>query len=123
MTPSGHTSGGERRYQPEDLEQLRRILEMKDVLGLGLDEIKGFLDSEARIAELRNAYRRDSGAQDQAAKMRRREILEEALVLAESLAAQLSVKLAKMDAFRSKLSSDVERCRELLAELTDLTEH
>ena len=43
--------------------------------------------------------------------------LQEALVLNESLAEQISAKLARMDAFRAKLSNDAQRCRELLAEL------
>ena len=35
----------------------------------------------------------------------------------ESLAQQISTKLARMDGFRTKLLGDARRCRELLAEL------
>ena len=38
-------------------------------------------------------------------------------MLNESLAQQISAKLARMDGFRTKLLSDARRCRELLAEL------
>ena len=38
-------------------------------------------------------------------------------MLNESLAQQISAKLARMDGFRTKLRSDAQRCRELLAEL------
>ena len=40
LVPSGRTSGGERRYTEADLEQLRRILSLKEVLGMNLEEIK-----------------------------------------------------------------------------------
>jgi hypothetical protein len=43
--------------------------------------------------------------------------LQEALELNETLAQQLSAKLARMDAFRAKLAHDAQRCRELLAQL------
>ena len=38
-------------------------------------------------------------------------------MLNESLAEQIRSKLARMDTFRSKLTQDAQRCRELLAEL------
>jgi hypothetical protein len=38
-------------------------------------------------------------------------------MLNESLAEQISAKLARMDGFRAKLVNDARRCRELLAEL------
>ena len=38
-------------------------------------------------------------------------------MLNESLAEQISTKLARMDDFRSKLRSDAQRCRDLLTEL------
>ena len=38
-------------------------------------------------------------------------------MLNESLAEQIRSKLARMDAFRAKLTHDAERCRDLLAEL------
>jgi hypothetical protein len=37
--------------------------------------------------------------------------------LNESLAEQISTKLARMEGFRSKLEHDAQRCRELLADL------
>ncbi len=39
------------------------------------------------------------------------------MVLNESLAQQISTKLARMDGFRTKLLEDARRCRELLAGL------
>ncbi len=41
LTPSLYTAGGERRYTSEDLAHLGRILELREVLGMNLDEIQG----------------------------------------------------------------------------------
>jgi MerR family transcriptional regulator, repressor of the yfmOP operon len=117
LTPSLYTSGGERRYTSEDLTQLGRILELREVLGMNLDEIKEFLAFETRLDELRTTYRATRGGTSARAKHEQRATLLEALELNESLAEQLNAKLARMDTFRAKLSGDAERCRQLLAEL------
>ena len=117
LTPSLYTAGGERRYTPEDLDHLQRILELREVLGMNLDEIREFLALETRLDELRASYRATKGATTKKAQAAQKATLEEALVLNESLAQQISAKLARMDGFRTKLLSDAQRCRELLAEL------
>ena len=65
LTPSLYTSGGERRYTPEDLAHLRRILELREVLGMNLDEIREFLAFETRLDELRASYRAEEGRDEQ----------------------------------------------------------
>jgi DNA-binding transcriptional MerR regulator len=117
LAPSLYTPGGERRYTVEDLELLERILELREVLGMNLDEIREFLALETRLDELRAAYRATRGATSKKARTAQKATLQEALELNESLAKQLADKLARMDAFRAKLAGDAKRCRELLAEL------
>ncbi len=117
LTPSLYTAGGERRYTPEDLDHLQRILELREVLGMNLDEIREFLALETRLDELRASYRATKGGTTKKAQEAQKVTLEEALVLNESLAHQISAKLARMDGFRTKLLSDAQRCRELLGEL------
>ena len=53
LTPSLYTPGGERRYTADDLTHLQRILELREVLGMNLDEIREFLALETRLDELR----------------------------------------------------------------------
>jgi DNA-binding transcriptional MerR regulator len=117
LTPSLYTSGGERRYTPQDLTHLQRILELREVLGMNLEEIREFLTLETRLDELRASYRATRSANSKKALAEQRATLQEALLLNESLAEQISVKLARMDGFRAKLRSDALRCRELLTEL------
>jgi DNA-binding transcriptional MerR regulator len=117
LTPSLYTPGGERRYTPDDLAHLQRILELREVLGMNLEEIREFLALETRLDELRTSYRATKNATSKKALADQKATLQEALVLNESLAEQISAKLARMDGFRSKLRSDAQRCRELLTEL------
>ncbi len=117
LTPSLYTPGGERRYTNDDLIHLDRIFELREVLGMNLDEIKEFLALETRLDELRTRYRARKGETSARAKAAQKATLREALELNESLAEQLNAKLARMDAFRAKLVGDAQRCRELLAEL------
>jgi DNA-binding transcriptional MerR regulator len=117
LCPSQYTAGGERRYRETDLVQLQRILELREALGMNLEEIKEFLDSEQRLDEVRAAYRAKRDVNTAAARRQQKELLEEALLLNESLKEQLDAKLTRMDAFRATLAQNAERCRQLLAEL------
>ena len=121
LTPSLYTPGGERRYTESDLSQLRRILELREVLGMNLDEIKEFLFFETRLDVLRTDYRAKRDVTTPESRAEQRVTLQEALVLLESLAEQLNAKLARMDSFRAKLTGDARRCRELLDELDGTT--
>ncbi len=120
LTPSGHTAGGERRYEPQDLQRLERILELKELVGMNLDEIRSYLSSEIRLDELRVAYHAHKDDASGTARDQRREILKEALDLQVSLIDRLDAKLDRLSEFRSSMSARVERCRELLDELSDV---
>ena len=117
LSPSDYTAGGERRYRESDLVQLRRILELREALGMNLEEIKEFLESEQRLDEVRAAYRAKREVNTKAARLQQKELLEEALRLNESLKERLDAKLARMDGFRATLAQNADRCRQLLAEL------
>ncbi len=117
LTPSLYTAGGERRYTADDLEHLQRILELREALGMNLDEIREFLSLERRLDELRATYRATKVATTKKARVEQKATLQEAMELNESLAQQISAKLERMDGFRAKLLHDARRCRELLAEL------
>ena len=79
LAPSEYTAGGERRYRDSDLVQLQRILELREALGMNLEEIKEFLESEQRFDEVRVAYRANRDVNTAAARRQRKALLEEAL--------------------------------------------
>ncbi len=117
LSPSLHTRGGQRRYTQDDLMQLSRILELREVLGMNLDEIRDFLSFQNRLEELRATYRATKYSTTKRARAEQKATLLEALTLNESLAEQINAKLARMDSFRAKIAGDAQRCRELLAAL------
>ena len=65
LTPSLYTAGGERRYTADDLAHLQRILELRQVLGMNLDEIREFLALETRLDELPRLVPCREGRHDQ----------------------------------------------------------
>jgi DNA-binding transcriptional MerR regulator len=67
-------SGQHRLYSDAEVERLRELIRLKELLGVTLDELKTLLSAEEARAEVRAQLRRDDvGAE------RRRELLSEAL--------------------------------------------
>ncbi|MGH7904810.1 MAG: MerR family transcriptional regulator [Candidatus Dormibacteraceae bacterium] len=112
FTPTGHTAGGERRYREEDAGQLKRILELRDGLGLSLDEVKAFIDSERRLTELRSAYQESSGRPEVRARLR-----EEAIAIRKDMVERIDAKTAQLESLRRDLVAAIARSEEALAEL------
>lgn len=117
LTPSLYTAGGERRYTTDDIAHLERILELREVLGMNLDEIREFLALETRLDEVKATYRANKGDTTKKARAVQKAMLQEAAELNESLAKQLTDKLARMQSFQAKLAGDAKRSREILAEM------
>ncbi len=110
LTPSGRTPGGLRRYSAADLARVERIRELQTLLGFNLDEIKGVLGTEDRLAALREEYRSSRTGQG-----RRRELLREILVLRERLRETVQAKIERLEGFRADLDASIERIHDLLA--------
>ncbi len=67
-------SGGHRLYTPAEVERLREVIRLKQLLGVTLDELKDLLTAEEARAAVRAQLRRDDVHPE-----RRRELLAEAL--------------------------------------------
>ncbi|MGN6169289.1 MAG: MerR family transcriptional regulator [Solirubrobacteraceae bacterium] len=65
--------GKHRAYSEADVERLREIVRLKELLGLSLEQLSQLLEAEAARAELRREYHRTDNPQ------RRKTILEQAL--------------------------------------------
>lgn len=111
LVPSGHTSGGARRYTEDDLARLRHIREMQELMSFGLDEIGEVLRAEDRLGELRSEYhaaaRRD----------RQEEILAEAVEINDRLRAQVRQKLIELNRVLGELEAKADRYRLRAAEM------
>jgi DNA-binding transcriptional MerR regulator len=105
-------SGGHRLYSPEEVERLREVIRLKELLGVTLQELKDLLAAEEARAAVRAELRREDVAPE-----RRRELLEEAqghidrqLQLVEHRAGELARLRAELLVTRGRVQ---ERLREL----------
>jgi len=73
-SPSSRTAGSHRTYSVEEVERLREIMRLKELLGLSLEELGTLLAAEEARAAVRAQLRRDDVDAS-----RRRELLHEAL--------------------------------------------
>ena len=64
LVEPARTGGGNRRYSPADLDQLRRITDLTEA-GVNIEGVRRILELEAKVAELTRALdqaRRAAGA-------------------------------------------------------------
>jgi MerR family transcriptional regulator, repressor of the yfmOP operon len=108
----GRERGAHRLYEPEDVERLRELLSLKELLGLSLEELRELVAAESARAELREEWR--SGDPDP---VRRRQILEESLA---HIARQLDLirrRREQIERLEGELVAKRRRVRERLREL------
>jgi MerR family transcriptional regulator, repressor of the yfmOP operon len=70
----GRAPGSHRLYEPADVEGLRELLNLRDLLGISLEELRELASAESARAALRREWR--SGVEEPG---RRHEILDQAL--------------------------------------------
>ena len=104
-------TGAHRTYTEADLERLREILRLKDLLGLTLDELKALVAAE----EARNVLRAEFRATEDPGERRR--ILGEGLVHLDAQLALVRRRLAELQALERELADRRARNRRKMAEL------
>ncbi|MDQ1421654.1 MAG: MerR family transcriptional regulator, repressor of the yfmOP operon [Acidimicrobiaceae bacterium] len=107
----GHSPGGSRRYTDADAARLRRIMELRSVMGFDLERIGEILESEDRLAQLKAEARRGISEE------RRREILAEAIAINARMREQVRAKRAVLDGFLAELESKAAHYATLAVEL------
>ena len=110
IVPASTTPGGLRRYSESDVARVERIMELKTLLGLNLDEVALVLRNEDRIAQIRQTYHDERTSAEE-----RRQLTRECLTLQEDLRATVEAKRAALDAFLADLDARITRARALLA--------
>ena len=63
--PSDRALGKHRSYGEADVERVREILRLRDLLGLSLDELSKLLEAETARAEIRRQYRQTEDPETQ----------------------------------------------------------
>ncbi|MCL4533915.1 MAG: MerR family transcriptional regulator [Bacteroidetes bacterium] len=108
LVPSVKLDGGMRLYTEEDLRRIDRILELRELLGLSLKEIKRILEAEEARASLLLAARREPTPES------RRADLEKALAIAEDQLALIRARLKEMRALEGRLADEAQGLRDAL---------
>ena len=104
--------GAHRVYAEADVERLRDVLQLKELLGLSLDELKTLVEAEEARAALRAEWQ--AGDADEG---RRRTILEEALGHLERQLQLLRARRAAIEELEGELTARRRRVQKRLREL------
>ena len=112
LVPSVKLDGGMRLYTEEDLRRIDRILELRELLGLSLKEIKRMLEAEESRAALLRAAQREPTLES------RRADLEKALAIAQGQLDQVRARLDQMRILEGRLQDELVSLREALASAT-----
>lgn len=103
LPPTGRTEGNYRRYSEEDIRLLKRIKELRDLLGFSLTDIRILLDAEDERGQIKQAYRQETEARGKLIQLERSdELIRKQLQLIEQ-------KVSALEQMRSALYEKLER--------------
>jgi DNA-binding transcriptional MerR regulator len=104
-------AGEHRSYTEADVERLREILQLKELLNLSLEQLRDLVDAEEARAALRERYHSATEAAE------REELLDEAAAHLDRQLALIRDRRDALDELASRLTDRRERVIEHLAEL------
>jgi DNA-binding transcriptional MerR regulator len=104
-------SGGHRAYTDADVERLKVILRLKDLLGVSLDELRDLVAAEDARLERRDEFQRTEDPE------RRRALLRDALPYLDRQLELVRRRRRDLDALEDELAARRERVTTWLAEL------
>ena len=105
-------SGGHRLYTDAEVERLREIMRLRDLLGVTLDELKTLLAAEEARAAVRAQLRREDVAPH-----RRRELLSEALGHIDHQLELVNKRASEMVKLKGELCETRKRVKRKIREL------
>ncbi len=103
--------GEHRTYSDADVERLREILQLKELLNLSLDELRGLVEAEEARAVIRERYRSSTDAAE------RERLLREAAHHLDRQLALVRDRRTALGELEERLAERRERVAERLAEL------
>jgi MerR family transcriptional regulator, repressor of the yfmOP operon len=105
-------AGGHRLYTQEEVERLREVMRLKELLGVTLDELKDLLTAEEARAAVRAQLRREDVDPE-----RRRELLGEALGHIDRQLELVEHRASELEKLRAELCATRKRVRHKLRAL------
>ena len=103
--------GEHRTYSDADVERLREILQLKELLNLSLDELRGLVEAEEARAVIRERHRSSTDAAE------RERLLQEAAHHLDRQLALVRDRRTALGELEERLAERRERVTERLAEL------
>ena len=104
-------AGEHRSYSEADIERLREILQLKELLNLSLEQLRGLVEAEEARAAIRAQYRSATEAAE------RERLLAAAAGHLDRQLALIRDRRAALDELEARLAERRERVAERLAEL------
>lgn len=111
LTPPSRMEGGFRLYSPEDVERIQHIVQLRDLLGVTLADIKEMIEAEEFLNQIKAEYRQ---AADVAVK---RDRLRRAIQIMEGQIEVMDRKIAQLSQMRDSWQEKSARYRERMHEL------
>ncbi len=112
--PTLRASGAHRSYSQEEVDRLREVMRLKELLGVSLEELKTLLTAEEARAEVRRQLSRDD-----VGRARRGELLNEALSHIERQLELVRRRAGELDKLERELSETRRRVKRKLREQED----
>jgi DNA-binding transcriptional MerR regulator len=109
---ASRAGGAHRLYSEDDIERVREILRLKNLLGLSLDELKGVIEDEDARQHLRARFRSDVSDAE------RREILSALQAIVER---QIELLDRRRDALKELEDELTARRRKIMRRLRELS--
>ncbi|GGE23729.1 HTH-type transcriptional regulator YfmP [Marinithermofilum abyssi] len=107
--PAKRSEGGIRLYTDEDIQQLKRMSEIREVLGFSLQEIRRFMELTEELEAHRRGYRQSDVPEKQ---------VEELKEIRDTVTRQLDMiryRMKKMTQFKQELEELLDRVNKGLA--------
>jgi DNA-binding transcriptional MerR regulator len=110
--PPGRLHGGHRLYSEQEVERLREVMRLRNLLGVSLEELKTLLAAEDARSAVRAQLRRENVDPG-----RRRELLEEALGHLESQLELVNHRFEELGRLKEELVETRKRVRRKVREI------
>jgi DNA-binding transcriptional MerR regulator len=109
----GRTDGSHRFYDEQDESRLSDLLQIRDLLGLSLTELREWMEAEDARARLRERWREQPGPDDET----RAAIIREAISHMDTQLSVVRARRAALEELEDQLTSTRRRVRGMLAEI------
>jgi len=105
--------GKHRCYSPGDIDRIKEIVRLKDLLGLSLEQLSQLLEAETARAGIRREYHETDDPE------RQRTLLHQSAGHIENQLALVRGRIAELSRLEADLSERTERVREKLSALSE----